>query len=161
MLNPTLAAVNPSLLKAIIAFWILLTSSCGTDVRAQAQVHPHPLTALTHQTGWVLLGYIDLRTNTWSTAIKYRPASSTYTEPLVPGVGETIVITMPQDVFIVGFKTSGELEHLASPADIPTSRDYLTGVTLAPGTTVKVKDIKRSQPYGSLQSVWARVGVPN
>lgn len=137
--------------------WLAMSMVFGCVLNAQGSDVRHPLAALKNETGWVLLGAFDVDARAWASVLKHR---RTELDPLVPKVGDVLTISMPQKVFIVGFKVNGERDYLASPALTPMSNDNLTGIVLPVDTTVVVQDVQRGQVTARLQLVWARVEIP-
>lgn len=129
----------------------------GAFPQAQEQRREHPLAGLRYQEGWILLGIFDLESQRWASVLKHRWTSR---DPIVPRAGDLLSITMPQEVFIVGFDVTGERDHLSSPANVLMSSANKTGVVLPEDVGVVVKEVQRGKPVGQLQSIWARVGPP-
>jgi hypothetical protein len=139
---------------------LCLTIACGSAIQGKNIAQEHSLSALQHKTGCVLLGLLDTVSGKWATILKHQTREpSAASDRLIPEIGQELLITIPQDVYIVAYSVAGERDRLLSPADMPLSKDNATGVVLPIGSKVVVKDIGRGEVAGTLQPVWARVGM--
>jgi len=78
-------------------------------------------------------------------------------ETYYPRSGDVLEIAVDERVYILDFATQGEALWRYSPAGRTDHPTNFTGITLRPGTHVKVEDVHGGPIGGSLQLIWARV----
>lgn len=151
-------ATRDLLIKAVtVGLWVLV--GVGSTQSLGVQAPPDSgWSRLRYRTGWILLGDVDVETQTWATTtrhvVKGSPPGHAST---VPAVGDVLEITGPLQVVILDYKKRGETNRLRSPVGRRITDDDLTGVHLKPGMAVVVREIRHDQIVPWLQGVWARV----
>jgi hypothetical protein len=136
----------------------ILTISIVTALTARANQPSDAWAPLLHKTGWVLLGDVDTKTNTWATTVRHTIKSPERSNPIgIPRRNDRIEITMEAQLVIVGFQTHGERDRALSPAGRLITKEDLTGIKLLPGTMVVVLDIRLDPSRYGVQHVWAQV----
>jgi hypothetical protein len=139
-----------------VALFTLCTCAVGWAQPLATRTRPDAWSTLNFDTGWILIGVVDVQDRTWATVIKHEFTKPQRPNQSVPDLGDIIRITMDQDVVIVGFKSSGEEKRLVSPAGIAESTDA-TGTVIRAGDDVVVRAVERDDPFARLQTIWARV----
>jgi len=138
---------------------IFLVGLLCVSTRAQPVIDPHVLSSLKFQTGWIMLGMRDVLVGEWATVLQYEVKSETNAPRgiYLSRAGDVLEVTADHRVYILDFATRGEALRFYSPAGRTDHPTNFTGVTLRPGTLVKIEDTHGGPIGGSLQLIWARV----
>ena len=111
-------------------------------------------------TGWIFAGYYNTQSNTWQQGSPYvRLSAPGRQEEKMPFViGDHVEVTTPRRVVIVDFRNSGLLRKMDSPlaAGYKEEEDY-TGILLAPGTQLDVRDVISGEKPGGASAFWLRI----
>jgi hypothetical protein len=160
--------------KAIVLASLVTRLSPGGGRLDASQTSKGSLDALTHKTGWVLLGGLTKDAKKWAfgvgidsdPTVDYPTGSFEILgrtvdrqKPELPKKGERIRLTARAQVTILDYATTGETRRLTAPSSLSRSLGAgdRTGIWIDAGTVVHVQDVQISRPYGQLRNVWARV----
>jgi hypothetical protein len=127
------------------------------NASGHAQTSEDPWTKLNSRTGWILLGEIDVPTQTWAVQLKHASKAPRPPHSIEVNPGDVLRITENQPVVILNYTLTGEMARLQPPPLRGSARDSLTGVTLPPGSEVVVRAVVRDEQVGRLQGIWVRV----
>lgn len=145
------------------SIWLLLSLLIGVSSASpdQASTSATGLSILKYQTGWILVGSFDVKLGEWASLVHYRVLSRAVQNADRDVLRKDDVVELtPRShygVYIVNFEIDGENQRLVSPAGQIKHERNFTGVTLSPGTRLKVEEVSKDTPVGPLQLVWARV----
>ena len=113
-------------------------------------------------TGWIFAGYFDAGLATFTQGPYYSVVRTPYPsiDPL-PRQGEWLKLTSKRRVVIADFETKGLSRRFDPPwqQDVLQNSDY-TGLTLAAGAVVEVRDVSLGAFPDRPAAVWVRVGSP-
>lgn len=152
--------MKPKWIVAIILASVVAgMASLETPVHA-AQEPPDPWKHLATKQGWILLAYLDenniIRAEAKYDVLGFKEPQARVSKVPVPGdyirVGEFIKL------IILDFGTKGQARLSEPPvsAGRPLTFNDETGVVFAPGTQVRVEEV-RAGFGGRYQHVWAKV----
>jgi hypothetical protein len=116
---------------------------------------------LAFDSGWILAGYYDPSTQTYTQVPYIEIAKTSYPQKqTMPRVGDWVRVTGERNVIIADYATSGTTEQKNAPMRDLTAGDY-TGVKLPSGTVMEVRDIGGGSYEGRPTAFWLRVaGIP-
>jgi hypothetical protein len=140
-------------------------------VRLQAiQTDPGTLETLKYRTGWVYLGGLTRDRKSWAVGadatVDYLTGGFEIVggnvdrrKPILPKGGERIRLKGRTQVLILDYLTLGEQRRLDAPSIVARSKgpNDATGISLASGSVVEVREVAVSRAYGEIRIVWARV----
>ncbi len=115
-------------------------------------------------TGWVFVGYYDFDHDTYIEGpyaqVVFKPVV-TDKNPELARIGDILSIRKTRNIVIARYKTKGLKHQLDSPPlvkEVLSDEDY-TGVKLAKGDLVLVRDVEISASQEKRASVWCRVAA--
>lgn len=125
-------------------------------------INHHPKTVqLPFDSGWILAGYYDPSTQSYTQVPYVEIAKTSYPQKqTLPRVGDWIRVTGERNVIIADYSTSGTSNQMYPPMRDLAPSDY-TGVKLTAGTLMEVRDIGGGSYPGRPTALWLRVaGIP-
>jgi hypothetical protein len=125
-------------------------------------INQHPKTVqLPFDSGWILAGYYDASTHTYTQVPYVDIAKTSYPQKqTLPRVGDWVRIAGERNVIIADYSTSGTTNLMSPPMRDLAPGDY-TGVKLPAGTLMEVRDIGGGSYEGRSTALWLRVaGIP-
>ena len=115
---------------------------------------------LPFDSGWILAGYYDPRTLSFTDARPYLEIAKTSRQDrhVLPEIGDWIRVVGERNVIIPEYRSSGLAHQMEAPLADLRDEDY-TGVKLSSGTMMEVRDVGGGSYPGRPQAVWLRVGA--
>ncbi|MBU1053998.1 MAG: hypothetical protein KKC46_09235 [Proteobacteria bacterium] len=114
------------------------------------------------ETGWILVGDIDLKNNKYIRGPLFEIVKSNYTKKdIIPRKGELIQLTSDRNLIIADYKING-LSKIYQP---PWQENFLedddyTGFKLNKGSIAEVRDVSLGAFPNQPAVVWVRIGIP-
>jgi hypothetical protein len=170
------ASMIPGFLSVQIASWIRAGGALGVFAvvffynpaallkGGDTASNPFGQPPIPFGTGWVFVGYCNederLYVEGPYAAVAFRPGANDR-GAIIPMVGDILLVKKARHVLIANYKTEGVTNQMTSPPLIhdPLTEADETGVVVAVGSFLIVRDVEVSGYPGRPVSIWCRIAV--